>query len=80
MSGRSENDRLRRVEMEVESLLSDVRDQVQRLQTTVERMRALRAYGRSDPEHAFTERSDPAGRREPVESHGDHPAGFRDLR
>jgi hypothetical protein len=45
------HDRLRRVEMEVETLLADVREQVQRLRTTVDRMRALR--GGADPEPAF---------------------------
>jgi hypothetical protein len=39
------------VEMEVETLLADVREQVQRLRTTVDRMRALR--GGADPEPAF---------------------------
>ena len=46
MSERSDQDRLRRVEAEVETLLADVREQVHRLRDTVERMRAHRA---SDP-------------------------------
>jgi hypothetical protein len=36
--------------MEVETLLADVREQVQRLRATVDRMRALRG---ADPEPAF---------------------------
>ena len=42
MSERSDYDRLRRVEEEAESLLAEVREQVLRLRTTVDRLRALR--------------------------------------
>lgn len=50
VSERMNHDRLRRVELEVETLLADVREQVQRLRTTVDRMRALRG---GDPEPAY---------------------------
>jgi hypothetical protein len=47
------HDRLQRVEREVETLLSDVREQVQRLRSTVDRMRALRGAAGAEPEHTF---------------------------
>ena len=50
MSERTNYDRLRRVEVEVEALLAEVREQVHRLRTTVDRMRALRGV---DPEPAY---------------------------
>jgi hypothetical protein len=53
VSERSNHDRLRRVEAEVEDLLADVRGQVHRLRATVERIRALRASGPSETERAL---------------------------
>jgi hypothetical protein len=47
-----EQDRLRRVEMEVETLLADVRQQVQGLRATVERMRAYREPDHPEDRHA----------------------------
>jgi hypothetical protein len=53
VSERSNHDRLRRVEAEVEGLLADVREQVQRLRAMVERIRDLRGSGPSEAERAL---------------------------
>lgn len=82
MRDRSTNDRLKRVETEVESLLADVREQVQRLRGTVERMRALRGPDHRDEglplRHGTGGRSDDShgGVREP----GRGAAGFSEPR
>jgi hypothetical protein len=53
VSERSNCDRLKRVEAEVETLLADVREQVQRLRATVDRMRALRGEGDGGPTYGY---------------------------
>ena len=53
VSERSNYDRLKRVEVEVETLLADVREQVQRLRATVDRMRALRGEVDGGPTYGY---------------------------